>query len=143
MKFYSEDFILKNKDLFYLLPNGTYFPHLKEDIVLAIDNNIPFTYIPILESMDIPYIPREWNNLIYKHGDEPIIGKYVAKMKLAAYKNMRYADSEKACKVELTTIIWNEDPTLPKITITNPNIAIQGTSSTSYPVKNYKVEFPF
>ena len=95
MKKYSEDFILENKDLFYLLPNGTYFPYLKEDIQLAIDNNIPFTYIPILEAMDIPYISMQWNNLIYKHGDKPIIGRYISKMKLAAYKNMRFTNSEK------------------------------------------------
>lgn len=134
MKKYSEDFILENKDLFYLLPNGTYFPYLKEDIQLAIDNNIPFTYIPILEAMDIPYIPMQWNNLIYKYRDKPIISKYVAKMKLAAYKNMRYVDSEKACKVKLATITWDDNPT-----ISNPNVAIQGTSST----KDYKIEFSF
>ena len=83
------------------------------------------------------------DNLLDKYGDEPIIGKYVAKMRLAAYKHMRHADSEKACKVELTNIIWEDDSILPKVTITNPNIAIQGTSSTSYPVKDYKVKFPF
>ena len=139
MKKYSEDFILKNKDLFYLLPNGTYFPHLKEDIQLAIDNNIPFTYIPILESMDIPYIPMQWNNLIDKYGDKPIISRYIGKMKLAAYKNMCFADSEKFVNNELVTIIFNNegDP----IPVEMDKISTKSTSLNYYPVKNYKIKF--
>ena len=106
---------------------------------MAIDNNIPFTYIPILEVMDIPYIPMQWNNLIDKYGDKPIISRYVAKMKLAAYKNMRFADSKKFIDDELVTIIFNTegDP----IPVEIDKISIRSTSSNYYPVRNYKIKF--
>lgn len=65
-----------------------------------LDNWDSSTYVPLLEEMDLPYVPDEWNSLLEKWGNSPklkpltIIGKYVAKMRLNQQKDYNFADSE-------------------------------------------------
>ena len=53
--------------------------------------------------MDVPWLPWEWNNLrdkAYAKGPQKmngmsVIGKYLSKMKLKQFKDVRWADSER------------------------------------------------
>ena len=63
----------------------------------------PDTFLWLLQKMDIPYIPEEWNVLrdkAYaknpaKKNDVAVFGKYLSKMKLKQWKNYTWADSQK------------------------------------------------
>ena len=65
---------------------------------MHIDNFNPDTFLWILEKMDVPYIPEEWNvlrNRAYekdplKMNGMSVIGKYISKMKLNQWKNYRH-----------------------------------------------------
>ena len=68
-----------------------------------IDNFDPSTFEWILEKMDVPYIPNEWNVLRdkafakdpYKMNGMSVIGKYLAKMKLKQWNSYGYADTQR------------------------------------------------
>jgi hypothetical protein len=54
-----------------------------------VNNWDPETYLWILQEIDIPYIPDEWNKLLATYGKErekltgtTILGRYISKMKL-------------------------------------------------------------
>lgn len=73
----------------------------KQCFVAHLDNWDSNTYIPLLEDLDIPYVPAEWNKLLQKWGSQPekmtpttILGKYAAKMRINQFKKYRFADSE-------------------------------------------------
>lgn len=66
-----------------------------------VDNWDPETYKWILEEVDVPYVPTEWNKLMMKYAKDPrkvtgttIIGRYIGKMHLKQFKDYRYKDSE-------------------------------------------------
>lgn len=70
-------------------------------ITRHVDNWDPQTYKWILEEVDVPYIPIEWNKLMIKYAQDPskvtgmtIIGRYIGKMRLKQFKDFRYKDSE-------------------------------------------------
>lgn len=49
----------------------------------------------------MPYIPEEWNKLLYKYGKnrkdvsgKTILGRYISKMKLNQWKDFRWKDTE-------------------------------------------------
>lgn len=82
-------------------PNEGKLDICKKCITMHIDNWDPSTYLWILEEVDVPYIPQEWNDILTKQmakGAEitssSIIGRYMSKMKLRQNKNYRWADSE-------------------------------------------------
>ena len=59
-----------------------------------IDNWDPDTYMSLLEEIDVPWVPDEWNTLLKKYGKDPkkiknssIMGRYLAKMRLKQYKD--------------------------------------------------------
>lgn len=79
---------------FFKSRTGEIYPYLKEDIYAFIDENDPNSFRPILEDLDYPYIEDEWNELKENFPDSNILGKYISKMKLAAYKNYGYKDSQ-------------------------------------------------
>jgi hypothetical protein len=74
----------------------------KKCITAHVDNFNPDTYLWILQEVDVPYIPDEWNKLIVKWGkDDPskltglsIIGRYFSTMKLKQYRDYRWKDTE-------------------------------------------------
>lgn len=50
----------------------------------------------MLEDLDVPYIPDEWNSLLLKYGKnrkdvsgKTILGRYISKMKLNQWKDFR------------------------------------------------------
>ena len=66
-----------------------------------VDNWDPETYKWILEEVDVPYVPTEWNKLMMKYAKDPrkvtgttIIGRYIGKMHLKQFKDYRYKDSD-------------------------------------------------
>ena len=80
-------------------PEG-YMNSCKKCFTMHIDMDDPATVMPLLEEMNLPYIPREWNNLVSKYRDNAkttvtaIFGRYVAKMKLVQYRDYTYDDTE-------------------------------------------------
>lgn len=73
----------------------------KKCATMMVDNWEPDTYKWILEEIDVPYIEDEWNKTLNKWGANPekltgmtILGKYLSKMKIKQYKDLRWADTE-------------------------------------------------
>lgn len=82
-------------------PNEGKMPKCKKCLTLMVDNWNPDTYLWILEEVDVPYVPEEWNKLLLKYGKDntkltgtSIIGRYLSKMKLKQFKDYRWSDSE-------------------------------------------------
>lgn len=83
-------------------PNEGKLNMCKKCITAHVDNFNPETYLWILQEVDVPYIPDEWNKLIVKWGkDDPskltglsIIGRYFSTMKLKQYRDYRWKDTE-------------------------------------------------
>lgn len=74
----------------------------KKCITRHVDNWDPETYKWILEEIDVPYIPDEWNNLLQRYGTDrkkltgmTILGRYLSKMKLKQYREFRWEDTER------------------------------------------------
>ena len=88
---------------FYTYKDGSKCEICKPCLTAHIDNFNPSTFEWILEKMDVPYIPTEWNVLRdkafakdpYKMNGMSVIGKYLAKMKLKQWNSYGYADTEK------------------------------------------------
>lgn len=80
-------------------PDGGYLNTCKKCFTMHIDMDDPATVMPLLEEMNIPFIPREWNNLVAKYRNNTkttvtaIFGRYVAKMKLIQYRDYVYEDT--------------------------------------------------
>lgn len=73
----------------------------KKCLTMHVDNWNPDTYLWILQEVDIPYIPNEWNGLMAKYAQDTskitgstIIGRYISKMKLKQWCNYRWKDSQ-------------------------------------------------
>ena len=74
----------------------------KKCLTMHIDNFNPETFLWILQDMDLPYIPEEWNVLRDRaFAKNPnltgmsVFGKYLSKMKLKQFKIYGWEDSEK------------------------------------------------
>ena len=103
--------VLKISD-FYKSNNTDKYPdgHVdlcKQCFVAHLDNWDPETQVPLLEEVDVPYVPNEWNRLLANYAGNPdkmtpttIIGKQLAKMKLNQFKKYRFADSETLQKID-------------------------------------------
>lgn len=96
----------KDGDNFYLSNNLEKYPEGKVDLckkcmTLHVDNWDPSTYLWILQEVDVPYIPDEWNKLLATYGKDrskltglTILGRYLSKMKLKQYREFRWADTD-------------------------------------------------
>lgn len=106
-KFYCEKCnSTKSADQFYLSNNLTKYPEgkvnlCKKCMTLHVDNFNPDTYLWILQEIDVPYIPDEWNKLLASYGKDKskltgmtILGRYLSKMKLKQFRDFRWADNE-------------------------------------------------
>ena len=97
-----------NKDMeeinFYKYRNGSYVELCKKCLTLHVNVFEPSTFTWLLEKLDVPYIPQEWNTVIEKKmaakPDKPIshsavFGSYLSKTKLKQWKDYYWADNEK------------------------------------------------
>lgn len=74
----------------------------KKCLTAYIDNFDPSTFVWVLQKMDVPYIPSEWNIIRDKaFADDPykmtglsVLGKYLSRMRLLRFKDKTFADSE-------------------------------------------------
>ena len=87
---------------FYTYKDSTKTEMCKKCLTMHIDNFDENTYLWLLEKMDVPYIPEEWNVLRERaYAKNPnlngmsVFGKYLSKMKLKQYKQYGWADTEK------------------------------------------------
>ena len=87
---------------FYTYKDGTKTEMCKKCLTMHIDNFDESTYLWLLEKMDVPYIPEEWNVLRERaYAKNPnlngmsVFGKYLSKMKLKQYKQYGWEDTEK------------------------------------------------
>lgn len=87
---------------FYTYKNGEKTEMCKKCLTMHIDNWDESTYLWLLEKMDVPYLPEEWNVLRDRaYAKNPnlngmsVFGKYLSKMKLKQWKNYGWEDGEK------------------------------------------------
>ena len=87
---------------FYQYKDGRKTELCKSCLTMHIDNFDPNTFLWLLEKMDVPYIPEEWNTLRDRaFAKNPnlngmsVFGKYLSKMKLKQWMNYCWADTEK------------------------------------------------
>lgn len=73
----------------------------KKCITMHIQNDRPETFVPILELIDVPWLPPEWDSLVERYSANgkklnsmSIIGRYLSKMKLSQWMKYNFADSE-------------------------------------------------
>ena len=95
----AEEFYISNNLEKY--PNEGKINQCKKCLTMHVDNWDPETYLWILQEIDVPYIPDEWNKLLATYGKDKskltgltIVGRYLSKMKLKQYKDFRWKDSE-------------------------------------------------
>ena len=82
-------------------PNDGKLKQCKKCITMHVDNWNPDTYLWILQEVDVPYVPEEWNKLLATYGKDrakltgmSILGRYLSKMKLKQYKEYRWEHTE-------------------------------------------------
>ena len=87
---------------FYTHKNGDKTKMCKKCLTMHIDNFNPDTFLWLLQEMDVPYIPSEWNTLRDRaFAKNPnlngmsVFGKYLSKMKLKQWMDYGWADTEK------------------------------------------------
>ena len=88
---------------FYTYKDGRKTEFCKKCLTLHIDNFDESTYVWLLQKMDVPYVPEEWNVLRDKaFAKDPkkmngmsVFGKYLSKMKLKQWKEYSWADTER------------------------------------------------
>lgn len=87
---------------FYTYKDGTKTEMCKKCLTMHIDNFDESTYLWLLEKMDVPYVPEEWNVLRDRaFAKNPnltgmsVFGKYLSKMKLRQWKDYGWADTDK------------------------------------------------
>lgn len=95
-----------NADQFYLSNNKEKYPdgHLlqcKRCLTMHVDNWDPDTFMWILQEVDVPYVPEEWNKLMAKYAinkdkltGTTILGRYLSKMKLKQFRDYRWEHTE-------------------------------------------------
>lgn len=97
-----------NENQFYTYKDGRKTELCKKCLTMHVDNFNPDTFLWLLEKMDVPYVPNEWNVLRDRaYGKDPnkmngmsVFGKYLSKMKLKQWKDYGWEDSEKLQALE-------------------------------------------
>lgn len=76
-------------------------PICKRCRTMLVDNWNSDTFIDIMQDCDVPFIPQEWNRLLETYGQEPekcsgttIMGRYLSKMQLKQFIDLRWVDTE-------------------------------------------------
>ena len=95
----ADQFYASNNLIKY--PNDGKLTQCKKCLTMHVDNWNPDTYLWILQEVDVPYIPEEWNKLMASYAKDPskvtgvtILGRYLSKMKLKQYKEYRWKDND-------------------------------------------------
>ena len=91
---------------FYQYKDGSKTKFCKKCLTMHVDNFDEDTFVWILQDMDVPYVPEEWNILRdrafaadpKKMNGLSVMGKYLAKMHLKKWKDFTWADSEELQK---------------------------------------------
>ena len=93
-QFYASNDLIK-------YPNDGKLTQCKKCLTMHVDNWNPDTYLWILQEVDVPYIPEEWNKLMASYAKDPskvtgvtILGRYLSKMKLKQYREYRWKDND-------------------------------------------------
>ena len=87
---------------FYTYRDGSKCEICKPCLTAHIDNFDPDTFIWVLEKIDVPYVPVEWNIIRdkafaknpNKMNGMSVIGKYLAKMRLKKWNQYRFSDTQ-------------------------------------------------
>lgn len=100
------------EDQFYRSYNLQKYPddgllnYCKKCLTLQVDNWDSKTFLWILQEVDVPWIPEEWDKLMMKYAGDPtkvtsttIIGRYIGKMRLKQYKDYRWKDTDFLAKM--------------------------------------------
>lgn len=84
------------KNKYYKKRNGEYYKkYTKNEICDKINIYDKNTYLFFLQELDIPYIPSLWNELSNRHNTSSgVFGRYLARCRLASYKDLGYQDSK-------------------------------------------------
>ena len=100
-RFLNIDQFYRSRNLEAYPPEG-YLPVCKKCFTMHLNNWEPSSITPLLEIMDVPYIPEEWEALLQRYGQDPkktsqtaIFGRYLSKMKLKQFSDYRFVDSER------------------------------------------------
>lgn len=89
---------------FYKYRDGSYVELCKKCLTMHVDVFDPTTFTWLLQKLDVPYIPQEWNavieNKMAKKPDKPIshsavFGSYLSKTKLKQWKEYYWADNDR------------------------------------------------
>ena len=91
-----------DENQFFTYKDGTKTEMCKKCLTMHIDNFDESTFLWLLEKMDVPYVPVEWNTLrdrIYekdpsKLTSQSVFGRYLSKMKLKQWRDYSWEDSE-------------------------------------------------
>ena len=94
----AEDFYTSNNLEKY--PNDGKLNQCKKCITMHVDNWNPDTYLWILQEVDVPYVPEEWDKLMTSYIKDnkkitgmTILGRYLSKMKLKQFREYRWKDN--------------------------------------------------
>lgn len=89
-------------------PNQGILKRCKKCFSMHIDNWNPDTYLPLLEELDVPYIPEEWEKLMMRYckpgtkvTGTTILGRYLSKMKLKQWNQYRWRDTDFLKEIQL------------------------------------------
>lgn len=98
---------LMDEGQFYTSKNKVKYPNrgkltqCKKCLTLLVDNWDPETFTPILQELDVPFVPDVWNKILGKFADSSkmtgmtVMGRYLATMKLKQWNSYGWADTEK------------------------------------------------
>ena len=95
------------KDInFYTYRDGEKTELCKKCLTMHVDPYEPDTFLWLLEKMDVPYLPAEWNVLRDRAAEKDpdsvsgtaIFGKYLGKMKLNQWREYHWSDTERLQK---------------------------------------------
>ena len=80
--------------------NDGKLPYCKKCITMHVDNFNPDSFLWILQEVDVPWVPEEWNKLMMSYAKDKtkltgmtILGRYLSKMKLKQFKEYRWKDT--------------------------------------------------
>ena len=96
----SADNFYTSRDADKYPPDGK-LPICKDCTAMHVNAWDESTFMDILQDLDLPYLPDIWKSLIEAKGNSPrevtgryILGRYIARMRLAQYRKYRFSDSQ-------------------------------------------------
>jgi len=92
-----------DENQFFTYKDGTKTEMCKKCLTMHIDNFDEKSFLWLLEKMNVPYIPEEWNTLrdrIYEKDPskltcQSVFGRYLSKMKLKQWREFGWEDTER------------------------------------------------